>query len=555
MKKILVAARDPDLRRQVAEDLGGEPELGRFEHVVVDSFASLLKESVKGESALIMLDYGLSPVAVDAGDDEVSETVEVARDLNESQGVPVLFIGPVERPVDDQVIKLRNDMDAIKLDDMFMLALDSSKPFFIAKILAMIAGVRKEESDKPRGLIELTISDDDTVRCATMLIYRGGRFLNCFNKNFHYDSHFKKHLEYLTKQLSKETDRDDFIGGYEFIGRITRNIMNYDEGTKWAINNLVHKSGGVDNVWIRFRVPYRNMSQIPFEAVLRCDHFEEEEEDDTDFQLRYSPVYRVVGNPSAAGKEPRFPILSGLQENSPERINCLVIDATSSGLVDNEQHYPDMPDMLPEISENARKEIEFVTEIFQQMKDTGVIFRFEQISFATEAEKEDPSAALDRVIRSDKWDIIHFNGHSIYLAGDKPINDRGYVFLPGKIGAVPVPIKVVADWFNQANLVYMSSCQSAEPAFVNALAERGIPTIIGFRWQVSSNGAAQFAGLFYHNLFHEKTGNIEPAFVEAQRCLMDPDNYPLPDDLRTDTVWTNPDIKAWASPMLVMQNV
>jgi hypothetical protein len=250
----------------------------------------------------------------------------------------------------------------------------------------------------------------------------------------------------------------------------------------------------------------------------------------------------------------RLPLMSGLQKNCVKKINCLIIDASTSGLVDTSID-DELPDSLDEIEHYSSTEIEKVTEIFTGMKDKGVVRKIETVKFDSAEEIEDPVLTLSKKFKSPEWDIIHFSGHSFFKAGKNGSADKGYIFLPGKPAAIPVGIKTVADWFKSANLVYLSSCQSAEPAFINALAERGIPTIIGFRWNVSGIGAAQFAGLFYYNLFHgDRTGDIEPAFVEAQRSLMDPKEYPLPDDFRRNQIWAEPDKRAWASPMLVMQN-
>ena len=200
------------------------------------------------------------------------------------------------------------------------------------------------------------------------------------------------------------------------------------------------------------------------------------------------------------------------------------------------------------------------TQLQLEAEVEAIKSRIEASEFGDEIEivphwQASPDDVVQLLNEDDDWTIIHFSGHSIFKPGNKQISDRGYIFLPGE-RAIPVKIMTVVEWFRKASLVYMSSCQSAEPAFVNALAEEGgIPTIIGFRWQVSSLGATQFAGLFYLNLFRDKTGDIESAFVEAQRCLVDPGKYPLPREIRKNKIWANPEVKAGASPMLVMQDV
>jgi len=555
MAKILILTRDTDQRIEFRHDLAAESELEQVEIAIFGDYSSLATELVgDDEVLLVVINYELSYQIDDTSKEKVNETVALARKLSEKNGPPVLFIGPVDRSEDARVISRLQGVESIEARYMFDMDAGGKRRFYVSRILEMIDGpqAQQDEPETPTGLIELAIDDKDSVHCATTLIYRGGRSLNCVGSDFPYDSNKKKLLAYITQQLSEETNFEEFIEGYGIVGELTRDILNYDEATKAAISGLVDRVGGVRNVWIRFRVPYRKMSKIPFEAVLRCDHFKDS--GPPEFQLKYSPVYRVVGDPSSPESELKFPMLSGLRENSPKRISCLIIDATTSGIVDRGND-SDLPANLPDIEENIRQEIEFVEETFEKVKQSGSISKIGKIDFSSDAEKNDPLAALDEIVKSNKWDIIHFSGHSIFKPGNKQISDRGYIFLPGK-RAIPVMIMTVVEWFRKASLVYMSSCQSAEPAFVNALAEEGgIPTIIGFRWQVSSLGATQFAGLFYLNLFRDKTGDIESAFVEAQRCLVDPGKYPLPRELRKNKNWKKLDVKAGASPMLVMQDV
>lgn len=555
MAKILILTHDPDQRIEFRNDLAAESKLEHVEIAIFGDYSALATELIgDDEVLLVVINYELSYKIDDRGKGKVNETVALARKLSEKNGPPVLFIGPVDRSEDARVISKLQGVKTIEAGYMFDIDADGRR-FYVSRIIEMIEGpqAQQDELEKPTGLIELAIDDKDSVHCATTLIYRGGRSVSCVGSDFPYDSKKKKLLAYITQQLSEETNFDEFIEGYGIVGELTRDILNYDEETKAAISGLVDRVGGVRNVWIRFRVPYRKMSKIPFEAVLRCDHFKDS--GPPEFQLKYSPVYRVVGDPSSPENELKFPMLSGLRVKSPKLISCLIIDATTSGIVDRGND-SDLPAKLPDITENVRKEIEFVEQTFENEKQSGSISEIGKIDFSSDAEKADPLAALDNIVKSNKWDIIHFSGHSVFQPGNKRISDRGYIFLPGDNKAIPVKIMTVVEWFRKASLVYMSSCQSAEPAFVNALAEEGgIPTIIGFRWQVSSLGATQFAGLFYLNLFREKMGDIESAFVEAQRCLVDPGKYPLPMELRKNKIWARPDVKAGASPMLVMQNV
>ena len=565
MSRILLAIGDRDLRGQVAEELKNAPELESQQFVRVSEFATALDAIEDSDDvSLIVMDYDLAYERGDSSSDIINQPVKLATDLAANAKAPgILVLGPITRSEDIQRISLLDKTETIDSQQIFDPDIDRQRPFIVSKIISMLDDDLEDPVDPEpsKGLIELVIDSHDMVHCTTGL-FTDGYYTQCSNnRDFKYDSSIKRMLEVLTQNLSHQQDANDsddtFINTYKLVGEKTRDILNHNDDAKLAIRDLIHKAHGVDNIWIRFRVPYRNMPNIPFEAILQCDRLDDQEAR-SNFQLIHSPVYRVVGDPGSPGTKLRAPILSGLRKNAPKKISCLVIDALTSGSVDTSID-SELPDSLDEIEDSGLSEIETVSSLFSEMSDKGVVVKFDSVTFETDQEKENPAAVLAAKFKSRDWDIVHFSGHSFFKEGDennadKP--DQGYIFLPGKLFAVPVSIKQVADWFGGASLVYMSSCQSAEPGFVSALAERGIPTMIGFRWNVSSVGAAQFASLFYYNLFHgAKTGDIEPSFVEAQRSLMDPVNYPLPRSLVEETIWTHPDKRAWASPMLVMQNV
>jgi hypothetical protein len=561
MSHILLAIGDRELRRLVSDELKKVTSLSDLNLTRVSEFSTAQESLEDNEDiSLVVIDYDLAYQRGQISCDMKNQPVAMAAKSGEFEDTPrFLILGPVTRADDAQAISLLTNTETIDSQQMFYPDKANQQPFIVSKIISMAGNPHAADPgpEKLKGLIEVVIDNSNLVHCSTRLIFPDGRNTQRYSKNFQYDSGIKKILELCTNTLMEsEISAQSFRDNYEMIGQKTREILNFHEATKRAIINLIHRVNGVKNIWIQFRVPYRNMPSIPFEAILQCDRFDEQEQDsESSFQLVHSPVYRVVGDPSAPESELRAPFLSGLHKGVSKKISCLVIDASTSGPVDRRID-SGLPASLDKISEYGAREIDIVSTQFSEMSQQGVVIEIGSISFESDAERQDPVGALSDKIASSKWDIIHFSGHSYFKAGANPDQDDGYIFLPGKRAAIPVNIIQVADWFNRANLVFMSSCQSAEPAFVNALAERGIPTIIGFRWKVSSIGATQFAGLFYYNLFHgEKTGDIEPAFVEAQRSLMDPSKYPLPSSFSDEALWSKPDERAWASPMLVMQNV
>jgi hypothetical protein len=142
--------------------------------------------------------------------------------------------------------------------------------------------------------------------------------------------------------------------------------------------------------------------------------------------------------------------------------------------------------------------------------------------------------AIFQALESDNWDIVHFAGHSLSRIEDGK-ESRGYLFAGAKGSPEAIEISEIASYLARTKLVYLSSCQSSSSAFAVELAQRGVPTVIGFRWSVSDDFAALHAHLFYRYLFQRR--QINTAFLNTRRAIYN--RYSQRD-------------RVWASSMLVM---
>ncbi|MGP0089137.1 MAG: CHAT domain-containing protein [Xanthobacteraceae bacterium] len=121
-------------------------------------------------------------------------------------------------------------------------------------------------------------------------------------------------------------------------------------------------------------------------------------------------------------------------------------------------------------------------------------------------------AMLPQDGRTPQLQILHFAGHSVRA-------DDGAVFLilpgdaPGKV--VPLSIHDFANWARhcELRLVLLSSCQSSSPDAIFRLAQAGIPSVIGFRWEVDDKEAAFFTQSLHHQL--AKQVSLARAFHRA----------------------------------------
>ena len=112
------------------------------------------------------------------------------------------------------------------------------------------------------------------------------------------------------------------------------------------------------------------------------------------------------------------------------------------------------------------------------------------------------------------------------------------MFFPGKNYAEPLNIEDFSQLLRlaQVRFVYLSSCQSSEDDFVFQLANRGIPAILGFRWEIDDDKAKEYALRFYKYLI--KHLSLEQAFLEARAYI----HHKYEDN------------RIWASPLLILQS-
>jgi hypothetical protein len=147
-----------------------------------------------------------------------------------------------------------------------------------------------------------------------------------------------------------------------------------------------------------------------------------------------------------------------------------------------------------------------------------------------------PIDQLEAKLSEGRWDIVHFSGHSKCADDGKNV----FLVLPGRAEFAQLqslPMRSFADYASRAGarVVVLSSCESCSPEAIIQLAQYGMSTVIGFRWEVLDNGAATFTAQL-HKLLAEREP-IGRAFVRAIKGLIARDAG-------------NP---TFASPMLLVQ--
>ena len=306
------------------------------------------------------------------------------------------------------------------------------------------------------------------------------------------------------------------------------------------LKSRILDAGGVENTRLCFKVShpvYGIALEAIFEPIFEPPQpqaeiagFPSPQPPKQAFWMLTAPVYRRFDGGTVAGT--RLPLF----EQERADLNCLVIQAPTAGEVpDPKFRLPNgKPLKLEQIKSAARecRELEKLLRSDPAILGKGEVCRISDADLAGGGTFEE---LLRKKLIEKEWHLIHFSGHSTYcpppnLGGE----GKGYIFLPGN-PIVPMEAGVFASLVRHAELVTLSSCQSAEENFVVELARNLVPAVLGFRWSVEDEVATDFfLNWFYPKLFslRAKPGAIEKAFQQAQS-----EAYR---NLTEETIWAAP---------------
>jgi CHAT domain-containing protein len=118
-------------------------------------------------------------------------------------------------------------------------------------------------------------------------------------------------------------------------------------------------------------------------------------------------------------------------------------------------------------------------------------------------------------VSNEKFDILHFSGHSITL----PDNGGTFLIFPDKSGVGRgVSMRVVADWVREAGIrmVLLSSCSSSSLRTAIELMRTKADAVIGFRWDVNDHACVEYFENFYR-MYVKQRKSIAEAYCGACR--------------------------------------
>lgn len=303
--------------------------------------------------------------------------------------------------------------------------------------------------------------------------------------------------------------------GKKILKELFENNMEFNEN----FNDLVQEVGGEENIRIRFVVE-ENIYPLALEALVdkKGKHL-----------MLLSPLFRTVMVNHLNRQKDDILFVDEFAERP--KVNCLIIAADTWGAVEdakinagNALHL----ERLTEIMEEAQALYDY---LFVNRKE----FNIGRVEIVKAAPDREFSELLQASLSQENWHIVHFAGHSYF----DPVSGTGYFFYPGETG----PIAKESDVFshslrfrNKTQFIYLSSCESSGADFVLGLARQLIPAIIGFRWEIDDDKAAEYARRFYEKLFGDNK-SLPYAFLETRREMYEEDS----------------DNRIWAAAMLIIQ--
>ncbi len=505
LKRILLATSDPDigdLMFQYLEDAAED-----FDPTLVNNAKSLQKKLsvVRWENYdLLIIDNDIYHDRQSPAPHDTSVGLEILRELKERE-VPlpsILLAGDVSSGSFGELLqetqRLHNCELVVKRGN-----LDEAVAVAIGRLQALgpkRAGERSNTAPEYQAEIEINIADQ--VRQEYHFRYRtSNAMVNSPPKTLSVRWNILEEL--CDESRTLRTMDQGWESTMKGIGRRLIDELGRSPEFFKDFYRIQSPENDLDNLFIRFSVS-RHTYDVACEALY---------EDEGGFLMLRAPVTRKVD-----ANQYRIPLFQEGQAPT-EPINILFIESDVSGLV------PALKRGFEKLH-NIQRERTFFENIRDAANGKAPKVPIGQICIVRpEGQAEDFEVTVMKYLTGQTEDpeiptafhIVHFAGHSFFDAESK--NDPGGLIFPGEYPKV-VRIRQFAQWLDKADtrLAYLSSCRSSDSEVAFELAREGVPTVIGFRWDVEDDLAAEHAEAFYGELLYDHPVP-EQAFLCARRAM------------------------------------
>ncbi len=278
-----------------------------------------------------------------------------------------------------------------------------------------------------------------------------------------------------------------------------------------------------DDEKLHFRIESsRDFLRVPFEFLFGSVHA------DGDYLALRHPLARCITDLHVKRSSLSSKFLNGLWAKG-EALKILLIASNTKPVIPGVDY-----------------EIEALDDLLKALFDDKGILTWIKALPTAEATYEKVRKELQKC----EYHIVHYAGHGYY---DKQSSEKSCLYFwekpnrQGKIIEMPVSELQILLRGGELRFAYLSCClgtkvgestQLLDDDFLgiaDGVTQAGVPSVLGFRWPVSDDGAKELAVAFYRSLAEQ--GRLDTALLQA-RCHVAAKNR---DDI------------TWLSPILLMQ--
>jgi len=212
-------------------------------------------------------------------------------------------------------------------------------------------------------------------------------------------------------------------------------------------------------------------------------------------------------------KKPHPPNLPPKRHERPLRVLFINASFKGSAVVEHEWRTGESVP-IPGLNEltNTAAELEAVKE-FSSKKWKNALERVTVVGGKPNQTADKLLDQMRELVESQKFDILHFAGHSVTLEDD----GGTFLIFPDKSGVGQgVSMRVVANWVSAANIrmVLLSSCSGSSLRTAIEVMRKGAEAVLGFRWDVNDRACVEYFRHFYR-LYLTRNKSIAEAYCGA----------------------------------------
>ena len=526
MTKFLLICSDSSLQFAISETLGSTDEV---DLVAIDAESATRNNRIKQASAdtVLLLDAQLPRRSNGPLDRQEQSALWLVQELRKSGiATPALFITSRALGVSELDEYCTPDNRAIALPQLRL-----ASPV-LQRFVDML--LRRPSSPKSTwNVIEFDVKRT-SVKC--FLANREGEIMEWAEASTRMFS--------AAHQLAIEYATPRFIPGWarriHDDGRLLFRELIIATLGPGLFSHLELAAGGLRNLAFRFRVEDVSLYCAPFEATVRLSGLPPMGTDDdftqSPFVLVNAPIARRM---NAANL---YMVARSQQELRAARVLFIRSQVGENQAGATGWDIARVPERDPETGRFRLSNFEFrrLENIDRELSDLKslatkdcTIFNLEVLDLSARADPRGAEVLLKEELTLNQYDVVHFAGHSLTTRDGLTL-----LLLPGgKPGqAEGMSVQDFADWAaaSGARLAYLSSCQGSSANAVANLAQRGVAHVIGFRWDVDDDRAADFARYFYNDLFGKQSSSICNAFRTACRGVYEPMH------IEASAIWASP---------------